>query len=281
MTNTARKRREERKEVEEFLYLAALTKSLTGINLTLTPKNQKLLQTRLAKLNRIYGPLTNSEIIKRIKGGDKIFASNFVSVITTNTTHFFRESAHFDFLKRNVTPYLKNKLGNELRVWCAACSTGQEPYSIAIQLAESLQNQLIDLHFLASDIDPRVLRFAKNGIYTKQDMEKMPPLYVTKYFDIERTSSGKIYTVKKKVRNSIRFAQFNLLSFPFPFQHKFDIIFCRNVFIYFERPTVYQIVEEMLSHLNPGGLLFLGHSEALVDVPTRMRRRSVAVYEKI
>jgi chemotaxis protein methyltransferase CheR len=268
-------------DTEGFEALSQFLKEIAGINLPLTMKNRCLMASRLCSVLKEYGYNSYTPFIELLNSGDTTAATQFVTSLTTNTTHFFREAKHFDILKNEIPALLKRKEKSglkELRVWCCAASSGQEPYSIAITLLESIPNpQLWSLKFLASDIDIHVLEKASRGVYSENEIESLPPLYRQKYFT---KMEKNVYQAKPFLRQLINFASFNLITEKYPFQHPFDIVFCRNVLIYFETTASQAIVNKISATVGTGGLLFLGHSESGAMRNPLMSQIAAAAYRK-
>lgn len=252
------------RDVAGFEELARILRELTGINLPLNDKNLSLMASRTAPLLRKYRITRYDEYVALLNDSSAEVVSEFVCHLTTNTTSFFREDSHFDLLKNILPQIAKQKLAkkqSELRIWCSASSTGQEAYSIAITATESLASSGIGVKILATDIDQEVLAKAEKGVYSKDEIDSLPPQYRAKYFD-QVTPSPKTFQAKAVIRKNIYFAEFNLSADAYVFQHKFDVIFCRNVLIYFDRPAAIAVVGRLTNALSPGGYLFLGHSES-------------------
>lgn len=240
----------------EYLYLYA------GINLT--PQKKNLLATRLAQTIEKQGFNSFRDYFEHMKNDSSGKAlSEFISRISTNHTYFFREEEHFNFLKQKALPELKTKLRIErdLRIWSAGCSNGSEPYTISMIIDEYFEDEkkVWDTSLLATDISEKVLDLAKNGIYKNSDIDKIPPLWRTKYFKKIKPDT---YQVNENIRKEVVFRRLNLLS-DFPFKKRFHIIFCRNVMIYFDEATKNRIVQKFYDQLVPGGYLFIGHSETI------------------
>ena len=251
---------------------------MTGINLEYSEKNIQLIITRLAKLRKTQGEVDVPQAISRIHAKDASFIKDFVQCITTNTTHFFRESGHFDYLRDNLPQYISSHKRAEIRIWCPVSSTGEEPYTIAM-VANEAKPSNVQIKMLATDIDERVIRHARAGTYQDQVVAKIPPTYRGKYFQKVSNDKSSAYRITQDMPK-IKFSTFNLLNLPYPFEHKFDFIFCRNVFIYFTKETVLQIVSGMSKHLHTDGLLFLGHSEALMEIPSGLVKESGSIYRR-
>lgn len=188
--------------------------------------------------------------------------SHFINAITTNLTSFFREKHHFDFIKQTVIPKLlaQSKQTNRIRVWSAGCSSGEEPYTIAITMAHAFPKPSWDFKILATDLDSNVLNKAKTGIYPNQALEGLPESIKRTGFVYNKQLNQ--YKIKPSVAQSIHFKRLNLLE-KWPMTGKFDIIFCRNVVIYFDNETKNNLINRYANLLKPGGYLFLGHSETM------------------
>jgi chemotaxis protein methyltransferase CheR len=272
-----------RQEIEltrhQFQFFASLMYELSGVNLPISAKNESLVKNRLSKLIRKYKLQSYDDLIEMLKNSTPQLTSEFISSLTTNKTHFFREDSHFDWL----AGYLKTHFNTheELRFWCAAASTGQEPYTTAIVMRENLTpSQLSRTKFLATDIDLQVLKKAAEGAYTPNEMDGLPDRLRTKYFDTYKDRELK-YRAKDELSNMIRYAPMNLVQDHYPFQHKFHLIFCRNVLIYFDPATTKKVIENLAHSLAPGGYLILGHSESGTVKSFLIKPLNRAIYQKI
>lgn len=268
-------------DVNGFKAVAEILKGLTGIHLAENEKNLFLMAGRLNKVFRKLEIYNYQEYIDLLKSGQQEYLNGLVSAMTTNTTEFFREDKHFDLLKTAIEEILTRKGPNcEIRVWCSASSTGQEPYTIAMVL-EEVRSQLppFNLKLLATDVDNEVLQKASNGIYTQREIDSVPSLYQKKYFS-EILSEEQIYQVNSQLRDSIRFAQFNLMTEDYPFKFPFDIIFCRNVLIYFDRATTAGIINKFVGALGQDSYLFLGHAETGTMQNENLKSVGSALYRK-
>ncbi|MBC7659809.1 MAG: protein-glutamate O-methyltransferase CheR [Chitinophagaceae bacterium] len=268
-----------------FLTLADALKRLAGINLPTNEKNLSLMASRVAPLLKKSSLLSYRSLKSLIDQGDKEIINKFIEALTTNTTSFFREEAHFPVLKKAILERMqdpKNVGRREIRIWCAASSTGQEPYSIAITALETLGvGSPFAIKILATDIDLDALEKASRGIYTEDELAKVPSLVKKKYFDLRETAIGHRYIAKPSLKSILTFAPLNLVETNWPFKHKFDVVMCRNVLIYFERNMVTQVVGSMTNALAPGGFLFLGHAETSATKPPSLTPISHAVWQKI
>jgi chemotaxis protein methyltransferase CheR len=265
---------------DDFTSLSRHLKRLCGINLPLNEKNLALMSSRLQKL-RSRGVASYAALIAALDRGDARAADLFVSAMTTNTTHFFRESQHFDILTKIVLEELAPAGSGrpELKVWCAASSTGEEPYGLAMCLDDLTLKRPFTFKLLATDIDSRVLDTARLGRYSEKQLESVPQPFLGRYFDRLADEDGGAYAVKASLRAHVHFGRLNLL-FDYPFTGKFHAIFCRNVLIYFDRETVAAVIGRMTQALVPGGHLFLGHSEAIAGMVPGLKRAGPAVYRR-
>lgn len=188
--------------------------------------------------------------------------SHFINAITTNLTSFFREQHHFDFIKQTVIPKLlaQSKQTKRIRVWSAGCSSGEEPYSIAITMANAFTEPNWDFKILATDLDSNVLEKATTGIYPNQALAGLPEAIKRTNFVYNKQLNQ--YKIKPSIAQHIHFKRLNLLE-KWPMKGKFDIIFCRNVVIYFDNETKNNLIRQYANLLKPGGYLFLGHSETM------------------
>jgi chemotaxis protein methyltransferase CheR len=231
-----------------------------GINLSDSKK--QLVYSRLARrLRALKLPNFSSYLAYLDENENEL--EEFVNALTTNLTAFFREPHHFDILAKFAQK--KRASNSPMRVWCAASSTGEEPYSIAIALAEAYGTYEPPVEIIASDIDSNVLREASEGIYTAQRLESVSLDRKKQFFQRGKgTNSGKARVVPA-LRNLIDFHQINLLDANWPLKGSFDIIFCRNVMIYFDKETQLRLLERMTKYLTPDGLYIAGHSESFAQ----------------
>jgi chemotaxis protein methyltransferase CheR len=204
-----------------------------------------------------------------------------LSALTTNVTGFFREPHHFEFLRKQGIPPLAARLraGGSVRVWSAGCSTGEEPYSIALTFLQLLPNAgKLDLKILATDIDPNVLRSALAGEFFKSRLDAIPRDLKERYF-LKSPENSERYQICNTVRNLIAFRRLNLAG-PWPFSRAFDVIFCRNVVIYFDAASKADVWEKLIGQLAPRGLLMTGHSERLSgDTASNIRCVASTTYQ--
>ena len=201
--------------------------------------------------------------------------------LTTNYTYFLREENHFDYFRNTVLPWLEHchKHDRSLSIWSAGCSTGQEPYTLSILLKEYFGSKADkwDTRILATDISQKVLGVAQKGVYDEESLQKLPPSWLSKYF--RKSATEGMYEVAPSLRSNVIFRTFNLME-PITFRRKFDVIFCRNVMIYFDQPTKDALVNRFYDYTVPGGYLFIGHSESLNKAATSYEYLLPATYRK-
>ena len=207
----------------------------------------------------------------------------FVNSITTNLTSFFREPHHFDYLAKKLLPECihANKLNRRLRIWSAGCSTGEEPYSIAMTVLENLpKNDAWDVKILATDLDTNVLEMARGGVYTEERMNGVDDKRRRRWFRKGRGDNAGLFQARAELRDLIRFKQLNLMQ-DWPMQGAFNIIFCRNVLIYFDKPTQRILMERFAKLISEQGRLFIGHSETLYRVTEEFKLMGQTIYRKV
>ncbi len=203
----------------------------------------------------------------------------FLDVISTNVTHFFRESEHFDFLTRIFKDGLR-KGQRKFRYWSAACSSGEEPYSMAITLLEALNGENVDVKILGTDISTQVLAKAINGIYVEKKVDPIENKLLKKYFLLEYKNNKKHYRVKQRLKKLTLFRRMNLSESPLPLNRKLDMIFCRNVMIYFDQIHREKLINELYRLLKPGGYLLTGHSESITGINNDFKVVRPSIYYK-
>lgn len=254
-----------------------------GINLTAAKK--QLVSARLAKRVRQTGAGSYSAYLDTVLAAPESDEfTTFIDSLSTNLTSFFRENEHFVYLSNKLLPRLiAERQGGQriIRAWSAGCSTGEEPYTMAITLLGSIPNaQQWDIKILATDLSTRVLSKATAGVYEAERLESVSPQLKGKYFEPRRMRTGEMgYAVCPTVRNLIAFRYLNLME-PWPFSGPFDFIFCRNVMIYFDKPTQERLVNRYYDCLRPGGVLFTGHSESLTGTRHRFKFVQATIYQK-
>jgi chemotaxis protein methyltransferase CheR len=247
---------------EDFASIASILHATSGISLS--PSKTSLVYSRLAKRLRVLGLESFRDYCKLISGSDGVDERQaMLAALTTNVTRFFREPHHFDYLRKQMPELAAQaKRGGRVRVWSAGCSSGEEPYSIALTILSMLPNaNELDVKILATDIDPVILAKAKEGVYSREALEPVPA-DMRKYF--ESVDANRKFSPISAVRDMIAFRELNLIG-PWPMTQKFDVIFCRNVAIYFDEPTQDKLFGRYAESLNPDGRLYIGHSERVND----------------
>ncbi|SON52237.1 CheR family methyltransferase [Vibrio tapetis] len=250
-----------------------------NVGIFLSDKKKAMVYGRISRLLREHDLQRFSQYREIIEADDneKI---NFINNITTNKTHFFREMHHFDYVTRVLVPRWQNKSGKKVRIWSAGCSTGEEPYSYMSLLATlGLLDNGMDIRLLASDLDTKVLAHARKGVYPEKSLESIPEQFLKSSFVKGKgVQSGNI-KVKEKLQQHITFNQLNLLA-EWPIKQKFDLISCRNVMIYFDKPTQETLIRRFYEHLTDDGVLFIGHSESVGNCTDIFRHIGHTIYFK-
>ena len=259
----------------DFLRVSEILYEYSGINIQ--DGKEALVQSRLLKRMRNLGISNFSKYIDFVEsssGKEELY--RMIDVMTTNKTSFFRESAHFDFIRDEIIPKLTE---SKLRVWSAACSSGEEPYTLAIVFNEFLSERVLkDTRILATDLSIRMLNIAKTGEYSEETIKTIQPNLRTKY--LSKTSVGENnYRVLPILRRMVYFGPLNLMK-EWPMKGPFDFIMCRNVMIYFDRQTQERLIARFWDYIKPGGYLFVGHSEGLSGTSHKFHYIKPAVYKK-
>jgi chemotaxis protein methyltransferase CheR len=261
---------------KQFQKISAMVYQTAGINLK--EGKEALVRARLMKRLRFLGMSRVEDYIEFIdsdQGTDEVVA--LIDVMTTNKTSFFREVDHFHFLRDQVLPGLHVP---RVRFWSAACSSGEEPYSLAILLREHLPAVARkDVRILATDISRRMLDKALQAVYPQNAVDEVPSPAYRKYFSALRNDRCGSCQVAAEVRTLVHLAHLNLMD-PWPMKGPFQVIFCRNVMIYFDKSTQQELINRFWDYLEPGGYLFVGHSEGLSSVKHRFHYVRPAVYQK-
>jgi chemotaxis protein methyltransferase CheR len=269
-------------EDKEYKQLSSFILNQFGIKLP--PNKKTLLQCRLQKRLKTLNYQSFKEYTNYVFSATGLQEEvyNMIDAVSTNKTDFFREPVHFDFLySQGLTTYLNFSGKNKLAVWSAGCSSGEEPYTLGMILTEFASSRSdFDFKILATDISKRVLQHAVEGIYQEEKTEIIPFDLKKKYLLKGINSCKNQVRIIPELRNKVDFRRYNLLSTDFSSNGKFDIIFCRNVLIYFEREVQYRILKQFCSILNPGGYLFLGHSESITGYSLPLNQIRPTIFEK-
>ena len=264
----------------EFQYIRDLVMTQTGI--VVSENKQELIYSRLSKRVRALNLGGFGDYIDLLEEGrNKEEMVAFVNAITTNLTAFFREGHHFDYLRDHALPKImeRNRQSRKIRIWSAGCSTGEEAYSIAMVLAEKLGFDTWDWRVLATDIDTDVLSSANSRIYSADRVTGIDASRLQRWFKKGSGRNQGLVQVAKELNDRISFKQLNLIK-PWPIKNEFDIIFCRNVVIYFDIATQKRIFEGYAKYLAGHGNLFIGHSESLHKVTNLFESLGHTVYKK-
>jgi len=263
----------------DFIRLYTFIQKKYGINLS---KKKQLIEGRLNSTLLSMGFTDFSDYVDYIltKASEKDIEV-MLNKLTTNYTYFMRETVHFDYFKNNILPNLvKNKKDKVLSIWSAGCSTGQEPYTLSILIKEFLGKEahLWDTRVLATDISQKVLLQAQKGIYPEESLKDMPNEWIRKYF--KRVGNTDQYEVTTELKSNVIFKTFNLMD-PIQFKIPFDVIFCRNVMIYFNQQTKDALVNRFYDSTNRGGYLIIGLSETVSKTSAKYKYMTPAIYRKI
>ncbi|MBV9914268.1 MAG: protein-glutamate O-methyltransferase CheR [Sinobacteraceae bacterium] len=264
---------------EDFEALRRLVKQITGIHLS--EQKRELVYGRLARRLRAL-QLTSFAQYRRLLAEDNgREIVEFCNAITTNLTSFFREAHHFDFLREHLKSVAAAAGTRRVRIWSAACSTGEEPYSIAMTIRESLSDlRGWDIRILATDLDSAVLEQARRGLYAAERLKGLEPQRRARFFREQRCAEGISYVVSEELRSLITFKQLNLMH-PLPMRGPLQAVFCRNVVIYFDKDTQRDLFARIALLQRPGDLLFLGHSESLFKVTDSYALLGRTVYRRV
>jgi len=267
----------------DFERISQLVHSQCGINLH--DGKKELVKARLGKRLREGNFRSFSDYYKHVttRGGtDELIT--MIDSISTNLTYFFREESHFQRLQTVARSILDNASRQmrkmpAIRIWCAGCSTGEEPYSLGITIKETLNGFPANVKIMATDISTRVLKIAADGVYPIEKTKNISSSLLRKYFQQGQGKWDGYVRIKKEISDMIDFSRFNLMETP-PSNQEFDIIFCRNVMIYFDKPTQASVVNKFYNCLDNGGYLFIGHSESLTGLEHAFKYIEPSVYRK-
>lgn len=265
---------------DDFMQVQHLVKEQTGINLTAAKED--MVYSRLVKRLRAIG-LTHFKDYCELVCRDQDERLRLINAISTNLTAFFREEHHFDHLKNTLLPALiKNKgVERKLRIWSAGCSSGEEPYSIAMAVLETLPDaELWDVKILASDLDSNMVEQAVAGAYRLERLQGLCDERLNRWMRKGTGANVGLARAGLDLRTIISFRQLNLME-TWPMHHQFDVIFCRNVVIYFDKPTQRRLFDRFANQLADGGCLYIGHSESLHGVTDRFEPMGKTIYRKI
>jgi len=248
--------------------------------ISLNDSKVALVSARIAKRLRALGLKDYNdylEVVINDESGEETV--QLLDVISTNVTHFFRESAHFDHLKEEYMRWVSSGQ-NRFRFWSAACSSGEEPYTIAMTLQEATGGARHDSRILATDISTRVLAASLKGEYREDKINNIPQNLLDKYFEKFQANGGTNFRAKAVLKNMIVFRRMNLSTPPFPMKGPMDAVFCRNVMIYFDNEVRRILLNEIYRLLKPGGYLYVGHAESLTGIVSNFKSVRPSIYLK-
>ena len=258
----------------EYQKLSSIIYANAGISLG--DNKRELVHARLSKVMRKRGIAGFSEYISILESdttGNELVS--LMDAISTNVTHFFREKQHFDFMIQTIQNEMRYC---NLRLWSAGCSSGEEPYSIAISMLEKFTEKCATPpQILATDLSTKVLQKAVNGIFPAKSVEHLDRALIRKYFLKGKNSASDLVKLKPEVKSMVTFKRLNFIE-PFKLNEQFDFIFCRNVMIYFDNPTRETLVRRFTEHLKPGGYLMIGHSESLNGISHTLQYIKPTIY---
>ena len=258
---------------------------ISNYGIKLPPSKKTLVQCRLQKRLKAYNMISFGDYIDFLfsSAGREEELSNMINEISTNKTDFFREPIHFDFLSQTgLKEYLSKTGKRRMSVWSAGCSSGEEPYTIAMILKEYARlEHTIDFTITATDISTKVLQVGMQGIYHEDRISEIPYSIKKEYFQKGKNSFKQQVRVNSDLRKTVNFQRFNLLSPDYTLFGMFDIIFCRNVLIYFERAIQYRIINKLCNQLNSGGYLFLGHADTTMGFALPLKTVRPSIFNKL
>lgn len=264
----------------EFSYFSKLIQTRFGIKMPNV--KMTMLQSRLQRRLRALQMPTFSKYIDFLESeAGKAELVNFIDVVSTNKTDFFREPLHFDFLTGQVLPELCENQSS-INIWSAGCSSGEEPYTLCMVIEEfNVNNRPLDYTMYATDISTTVLQKAKDAIYDTNRVVNLPLDIKKRYFLKSKDPEQKKVRVQSHLRAKVKFERLNFMDNAYDAPFGFDVIFCRNVLIYFDRPTQEEVINKLCDHLKPGGYFFLGHSESIARMYVPLNPLKPTIYRKI
>lgn len=263
---------------KDFNLISKIVGERTGI--VLSSSKRDMVYSRLTRRLRFLGLTHFSDYCDLIQSGNEAELLEFTNAITTNLTSFFREPHHFEYLEKTVLPELvKSKLNKKLRIWSAGCSSGEEPYTLAITLKENVPATW-DVKILATDLDTNMVAKGKNGIYENDKLTGLNQSQLKKWVRRGRGEQDGMVCMAESLKDMITFKQLNLMH-DWPIKGPFDFIFCRNVVIYFDKDTQRVLFDRYANMLDKGAHMFIGHSESLHNVTNRFKLLGKTIYQKI
>lgn len=261
---------------EEFIRISGYLKSRCGINMT---EKQEIVEGRMKNYLHSHGYKNHTEYMDAVERDESgKLEKELVNLLTTNHTYFMREFEHFDFLRQEVLPYLREKeaRSRDLRIWCGAASSGEEPYMLAMLIKDffGLEHDKWDTKVLATDIDTNVLARAVEGVYSADQIAKLPEPWKRRFLHKIRNQDK--YEIVPELKQEVIFRKFNLMD-PFPFRKKLHVVLLRNVMIYFDKATKEALIRKVYDSMEPGGYFFVGRTETIdkCNVPFKMLQPSI------
>lgn len=275
---------DDRLSKRNFEALSKFIYSYSGIKMPLSKST--MLEGRLRRRLRVTGIATFDDYCDYLfnQGGIEREAIYLIDVVTTNKTDFFREPKHFDYMRDvALADILRQFSERRLRIWSSACSTGAEPYTLAMVMSDYLQSQAPDRDYfiLATDLSTDVLQKAQKGIYSSDMMAPVPPEMMRRYVMRATNAHRQEMRVAPALRQKVGFARMNLMDAKYPIGDPMHIIFCRNVLIYFDKQTQAQVLTRLCNSLSPGGYLFIGHSETVTGFDLPIRQVANTIFKRI
>ncbi len=264
----------------EFEAFRELIYKESGIKLS--DHKKALVQSRIARRCRILHIDTFPDYYNYLVDHYEQEKIEFINAITTNKTDFFRENQHFDFMRDVVLPDFEKSGRRKLRIWSAGCSTGEEPYTIALTVHEYFKNKKKpDIKILATDIDTRVIDTARKGIYDFERIREIDLSLLKEYFFMGKGENAGLFRIKDILKNYISYRRLNLMDASYPMKGHFDIVFCRNVIIYFEKEDQAKLFQKIHRYMLPGTYLFIGHSENISTFATGFKLVGNTIYQRV
>lgn len=259
----------------------------TNVGIKMPAEKRLMVQSRLANRLKVLGMNNYDDYLKftfsnTAQGSEEI--ALMINAITTNLTVFFRENSHFEYLSNVVLPELAQQNLKKVELWSAGCSSGQEPYTLSIVMQEFIrqnQNSINDYSILATDISSKVLDKAIDAVYPMNEIENLSYDIKKRYFLKSKNQENPTVRVKPETRQKVNFARLNFMDSSYPKTTQKNVIFCRNVLIYFDKKTQESVVRKLLEHLAPGGYLFLGHSETIFGMDLPLKTVGPTIFKKI
>ncbi|WP_304175593.1 protein-glutamate O-methyltransferase CheR [Phenylobacterium aquaticum] len=263
-----------------FTRLAELIQSYSGIKM---PSNKRtMLEGRLRRRMRIVHIDNLNDYCSYLFEGDGLATEiiHLIDAVTTNKTEFFREPAHFRFLQTEALPALAASGRRAIKAWSAACSMGAEPYTLAMVLEENRKRSRQDYSILCTDLCTQVLAQAISGVFPEQMIEPVEMELRRRYVMRAKAADRGLVRIVPELRAKLSFARLNLMDQTYPVEADMDLIFCRNILIYFDKPTQSKVLSQLCNHLRPGGYLFLGHSESIVGIDLPVDQIANTVFQR-